>query len=626
MLTIILTRNKLLAGVHGEKNELLSFGTRKYLDYAGKPMLQALEAGLDKVANAYAQFKRIDGKSVEERIPTAVAFAVGNQKRDGSLYDVDEVSDFFKKKQNIKFELFHVEHLPISYIRGVNGSTALAKESVIVLEALDDHLNLCYCNIPTSAKLNGKPQGKDALRYISYKEIGHTAAVSGVYNEVLKEFTQAGLALDAKTKDQLQTQVTSSLGKGFSDQTFKINRAAGKVSIKAEFGMTARRQEEVSASNVTSLKEILSKEQIDSLGIKKVVLLGDYLDNRVFRDYLNKDLKLGAKLLAPNRTGWDGDYLSIVKGLGHSAVEAKNRSEESARIRKEEEDRHKALAREQRLKAERDKLLEDIRRQCIDATKKNEYEAKYVTIGAKLNMPKEVIAWNIQEALSSASLQKTPSYPNFGGNSLAVSSNLPATSRSMNGSKLKSLEEIFDIKGVLVDPEFATKKAGLKGSAANKVVRLLDANSMGNPDKVARFERLYQKELIYYQELSEIKDALEGKYYYRDFIPRNTLKDHVKKSGIDKKESFSKLSSKDIKFILRVFDEVKGLSVPHANLSDSNILVIQEGLLKRNTEIKFVGFSSEDCSSSEMLEKLHKAFSGLVKPKVYAEFRKNLNI
>lgn len=626
MLTIILTRNKLLAGVHGEKNELLSFGTRKYLDYAGKPMLEALESGLDKVANAYAQFKRTDGKSVEERIPTAVAFAVGNQKKDGSLYDINEVVDFFKKKENIKFELFHAEHLPISFIRGVNGSTALAKESCIVLEALDDHLNLCYCNISDATKLNGKAQGKNDLRYIAYKEIGQSAAISGIYNEVLKQFTQAGLALDAKAKDQLQTQVSSNFEKGFSDQVFKINRAAGKVTIKAELGMTARHQEEVSASNVTSLNDRLSKEQMDTLGIKKVVLLGDYLDNRIFRDYLNKDLKLGAKLLAPDRTGWDGDYLSIVKGLGHSAMEAKKIHEERARIRKEEEERRKALEREQRLKAERDKLLEAIRRQCTDATKKNEYEEKYVGMGAKLNMPKEVIAWNIQEALSSASLQQVPSYPGFGGNSLTVSSNLPATTQSLNGSKLKSLEEIFDIKGVLVDPEFATKKAALKGSAANKVVRLLDASSMGNPEKVARFERLYQKELIYYQELSEIKDALEGKYYYRDFIPRNTLKDYIKKTGMDKKESFSKLSSKDIKFILRVFDDVKGLSVPHANLSETNILVLQEGLLKRNTEIKFVGFTSEDCSSTEMLENLHKAFSSLMKAKVYAEFRKNLNI
>ncbi len=625
MLSIILTRSKLLAGVHGEKNELLSFGTRKYLDYAGKPMLQALEAGLDKVANAYAQFQRNNGKSVEELIPTAVAFAVGNQKKDGSLYETRDVVDFFKKKLTAKFELFHVEHLPISYIRGVNGSTALAEESCIVLEALDEHLNVCYCNIPTGAKLNGKSEGAGALRYISFKEIGQFAAASEIYNEVMKQFTQAGLALDAKTKEQLQSQVNSSLEKGFSDQTFRVNRSAGKVTIKAELGMTARRQEEVSASNVASLKEKLSKEEIESLGVKKVVLLGDYLDNRVFRDYLNKDLQLGSKLLAPGRNGWDGDYLSIIKGLGHSAVESKKQREEMERIRLEEEERRKALEREQRLKAERDKLLEAIRRQCTNSSKKDEYEEKYVALGAKLNMPKEVIVWNIQEALSSASLQ-TPAYSEYSSTNMVVRSNLPATSNSVNGSKLKSLEEIFDIKGVLVDPEFATKKASLKGSAANKVIRLLDANAMANPEKVARFERLYQKELIYYQELSEIKDALEGKYYYRDFIPRNTLKEFIKKTGMDKRESFAKLSSKDLKFILRVFDEVKGLPVPHTNLADFNILVVQEGLLKRSTEIKFVGFTSEDCSVSEMTQKLHEVFKGLLKPRVYEEFRKNLNI
>ena len=282
MLCIILTRSKLIAGVHGEKNELLSFGNRKYLDYSGKPMLVALEAGMDKIANAYAQFQRNNGKSVEDRIPTAVAFAVGNQRKDGSLYDRNEVVQFFKKKQVVKFELFYAEHLPISFVRGVNGSTALAKESCIVLEALDDYLNLCYCNIPAT-KLNGKTKanGDDSFRYVSYKEIGNSAAVSSVYREVINQFTQAGLNLDAKSKDQLQSQVTTGLQKGFIDQTFRINRSAGKVSIKAELGLTARRQEEVGAANVNSLKERLAKEQIDALGIKKVVLLGDYLDNRV---------------------------------------------------------------------------------------------------------------------------------------------------------------------------------------------------------------------------------------------------------------------------------------------------------------------------------------------------------
>ena len=290
-----------------------------------------------------------------------------------------------------------------------------------------------------------------------------------------------------------------------------------------------------------------------------------------------------------------------------------------------EEERRKALEREQRLKAEREKFLAEIRLKCVDSSKKAEYEANYIEKGGKLNMPREVIIWNIQEALSSASLQQSPSYGGFSGG-LTVASNLPASNNTMNGSRLKSLEEIFDIKGVLVDPEFATKKASLKGSSANKVVRLLDAKSMNDPKKVAQFERLYQKELVYYQELSEIKDALEGKYYSRDFIPRNTLREYVKKNNLDRRDSFSKLASKDIKFMLKLFDEVQSLAVPHANLTDFNILVIQEGLLKRNTEIKFVGFTSDDCSVSEMNEKLHSVLGSLLKPKVYAEFRKNLNI
>ena len=624
MLCIILTRSKLFAGVYNGTTELLPLSSREYIDYGGKTMLQALDTSLDKIGKAYEQYAKKASLNVTTgKIPTSVAFAVGNLRKDGSLYDRNEIQDFFKKSKNAaKFDLLYAEHLPLSYLRGMNGNPRLAKESCVVLEAMDDCLNLCYCNIP-NGKLNGKAKGTDDFRYISYKEIGQNAAAQGLLDEVISQFTNAGLKIDAKGKASLMSQLATSLEKPVSDNVYSLARSTGRVSIKAELNLSARRHEEVAVVNHQSLKDRLSKDQVEALGINKVVLLGDYLDNRVLKDYLVKELKLGAKVLNPLKEKGNAELLAITKGVGLTANEIAKARAEEARIRAEEEARRKALERERRLKEEREKLLTDIRRSCLDPSKKNEYEERFVAVGAKLNMPREVIVWNIQEALSSASLQVTVApVPTFS----SASRNTQLVVSEQNGVKAPRLIEIFDIKGVLIDPEFATKKATLRGKPGNRVVRLIDQASLGNAQKQANFEKLYNKELVYYQELSEIKDAAEGKYYYRDFIPRFTLKEYVKKVGLDKKASFEKLSSKDIKFVMSVFDEVRSLPVPHANLNEFNILVLQEGLLKRSTEIKFVGFTSEDCSVSKMEERIHAVFSTLMKPKVYAEFRKNLNL
>lgn len=625
MLCIILTRSKLFAGVYTDTTELLPLSSREYIDYGGKTMLQVLDTNLDKIGKAYEQYAKKANLNVPKRkIPTSVAFAVGNLRKDGSLYDSNEIHDFFSKSKNAaNFDLLYAEHLPLSYLRGMNGNPKLAKESCVVLEAMDDCLNLCYCNIP-NGKLNGKAQGTDAFRYISYKEIGQSAAMQGLLDEVVSQFTNAGLKVDAKSKASLMSQLSSNLSKPASDSTYSLNRSTGRVSIKAELNLSARRHEEVSVTNLPSLKDRLSKEQVDSLGINKVVLLGEYLDNRVLKDYLTKDLRLGAKVLNPLKDKSQGELLAITKGVGLTAKEIAKLRAEEARRRAEEEARRKAVERERRLKEEREKLLTDIRHTCVDASKKNDYEERFAAIGAKLNMPREVIVWNIQEALSSASLQVavTPASTSFASSSRSTQ----VAVSNPNGNKIPSLQELFDIKGVLIDPEFATKKATLRGKPGNKVVRMIDRASIGNRQKMANFEKLYNKELVYYQELSEIKDVAEGKYYYRDFIPRFTLKEYVKKVGLDKKASFEKLSSKDIKFVMSIFDEVRSLPVPHANLNEFNILVLQEGLLKRTTEIKFVGFTSEDCSVSKMEERIHTVFSTLMKPKVYAEFRKNLNL
>ena len=193
---------------------------------------------------------------------------------------------------------------------------------------------------------------------------------------------------------------------------------------------------------------------------------------------------------------------------------------------------------------------------------------------------------------------------------------------------LPSLNDLFSVKGALADPEFTTKKVALREDQELKVIRILASKDMEDQEKVAKFEKLYKKELSYYTEMSEITPARKGKFYYRNYIERSTLKDYVSKIGLDKKLEVESLTSNDLKFILQVFKEVRELEVAHANLTEDTILVIakRKWNLQKNVEIKFVGFTSEDCTNDEMIEQTHTVFSKLLGKEFYKDFRQKFDL
>ncbi|MFK7922590.1 MAG: hypothetical protein AB8H47_11575, partial [Bacteroidia bacterium] len=191
-----------------------------------------------------------------------------------------------------------------------------------------------------------------------------------------------------------------------------------------------------------------------------------------------------------------------------------------------------------------------------------------------------------------------------------------------------SLSDIFTIKGNLPDPEFATKRVMMKGDPEPKVVRVLGIKDLNNKARRADFQVLYQKELGYYQSVSQLAEAKEGMYYYREFIERQTLKQYVKKLGLTDKSTVEDLSSQDLKFILQIFKEVEDLPVAHANLSEENILVVSKRKwnLSKNLSIHFVGFTSEDITKAAMIKQTHKMFARTLGNNFYRDFRKKFQL
>ena len=191
-----------------------------------------------------------------------------------------------------------------------------------------------------------------------------------------------------------------------------------------------------------------------------------------------------------------------------------------------------------------------------------------------------------------------------------------------------SLNDIFVIKGSLPDVEFSSKRVTFQSDQEMKVVRLLSVKDQKDEEQVKKFKHLYKKELSYFEDMSELSESKEGLYYYRPFLERNTLKDHVVKLGLDKKKNLDDLSSSDLKFILQIFKEVRELKVSHANLTEENILILakRKWNLQKNMEIKFIGFTSEEVENQEMIEQTHTIFSKLMGEELYKEFREKFQL
>lgn len=707
MLCIIFTKQKLLAGAKLKETELLHIKGQKHIDLLAQPMAKVLERNMMSIVDSYEQYRKASGHASPAMIPTSVAFPVDAENNDSDK-DREAVLEFLKPGQDNKLQLVHADNLPLSFVYGLDSYSDILSQPCVVLEALDEYLNLCYFNIEAKNGqiqnkdngLNGKLTTNSQFNFVPLKTFGMASGRQNLMKELEKDFTDAGLLLDDADKVELRRQLLGTA----KDRHINIEKKHGVVNIQAKVHLDKRRYEEAVSVNKISLASRLNQTKLDHLGVSKVILLGEYLDNTVLHEYFEQELKIGNKLVARDITSDPDAFKTIIDGLARKTQEILELRAEEERMRKEEEDRKRREVEDRRRREEeerkrreaermaqisRDKLMYEIRVNCTDPSKQSEYEETYVPQGIQVGIPREVLIWNIQQAIQSAALdlpieapkieepeavmQPTPATvtpgPSINPVSKATPTELSATENheppvappespntppaqeqeapSVESEKVeevkpedliksnglghapdRSLEELFEIDGVLLDPEFITKKVTHIVTHDVKVIKILPAADIDNPDRKEAFEHLYQKELAYYQELSEIHQAKEGLYYFRNFIERNTLKDYVRKNGMDKKDGFDKLTSNDLKTILEVWREIKGLPVSHANLTEYNILVItkRKWNLQKETEIKMVGFTSEDCTPKDMEEQVHKIWSKLIGPDVYLDFRKKFKI
>lgn len=632
-------------------------------------MVDSLKAHLPEIKQAYASYARKNGMQPELSIPVALAFPDDIQSEKNQKREVENVVKLIGAEKK-SFQLLHKDWLGSSFLHSITRDPKIRQQPCIVLNALDKHLELFYLN--TNGKFNGST-------YVALKDIGIEMGQRNLLKELTSEFRKAGIQLDTKDLETLEKLSQNPP----SNYIFELKKSSGPVRIKAEMVLTPRRYEEIVSVNRTNLASRLSQAKLDAQGINKVVLMGKFLDNSVLKDYLNKELQIGSKLLALDTKASEADYKAIVAGLAARTQEAvaaeRKRIEEEARKRKEEEERkrkeeeerrrreeeekrrkakleaerkrkeeeerkrkeeerrrkeeeerrrkaeeeRRRIEQEKRAKEQRDAFIRTVQANCTDPSKQNEYIERYAKEGTKFNIPKEVISWTIQETLNNLKLHG----PQVIQPIVPVAASHPASVPPVD-QNLMRLYDLFDVEAVLIDSEFSTKKVTQIDSGAKKIIRIIDHASMANPQQLENFKKLYKKELKYYKALSEIHTVQEGMYYSRDFVESTSLKDYIRKIGLDKKTRVEQLKSADLKLLLQVFREINTLEVSHASLDEDNIQILsnRKWTLQRDIEIKFSGFTSQDATQEQMEKQLHQLFGKLLEEKVYADFREKFNI
>lgn len=227
----------------------------------------------------------------------------------------------------------------------------------------------------------------------------------------------------------------------------------------------------------------------------------------------------------------------------------------------------------------------------------------------KFEMLKEKLALQRKQKASQKAPEEVPNVPR-------------KNARSIN------LKEAFEFIKNFPEEEFITQLVLDKNLRAKKVLRFVSNADFAQSYIEYKFLRLYDKESRYYPGISGLYESEEGKFYMRNYYKGSTLAEYANKAGLAKKHSLKKLSSSDLEFVVKVINEVNDSPVSHANLHANNIIVQEKGFWRFNTveQIRLVGFTSDDCSQEDMLNRVHEIFHALLAPGVYSEFRNTLKL
>jgi hypothetical protein len=692
MLHLLITRTKIVAGFESDQQtELLSFDGEPFLSYPGQSPIKAIDQYFPALVSAY---RAVSEAGNHQPIPLAMALPVDISSSDRAqvrqtflqtkspafaLLHEDNLAVAFlmglvaegrmEAKSAVLLEAIE-HHTNVCFFQPAPTKPPeqwLADEHAFVGESFEHHL---------------------------LKDFGPVAGNEKVLSELLRSFTEAGLKVDFKGQTDLALQLEraeSPFRFQINQETERVTLAGEVRLTDAEYEqlMTSNRERLLPHLREGNLKQNqvagvalvgsflyqdsilrylrhdlkLGERLIDDVPQDDEAMFGVMIAGLAERSARVKELmrlrkaeeerrakieaeiktkegreqlmaRLASTCVDPNqKEAYEAEFVPLAIGLGIPEVVIKwNISEALSRVSLEEEALKAGLKEERSPKSLEPKKQESPSSPPVAngqassrATANGKQKERTPKAEPKPRPePVGVAAGNKPKPVSAAKPQPKD----------APSSSADTEDKNSDQSRKKpALNAIFLLNGTISGEEFPTRRATFKGDSVVKLVRLLPLEKQDDKQVRKHFEALYTKEKTYYGplgEISELSEAKEGIYYFRDYIERNTLKEYITRMGLDKKQKVEDLSSEDLKFILQVFKSVQELPVTHARLNENNILVLNKrrGLLRRGgqAEIRFTGFTSEESTQEQMINATHQAFSRLMGQKFYTEFRKQFQL
>ncbi len=259
---------------------------------------------------------------------------------------------------------------------------------------------------------------KGGNTYTSIPDLNVETGRKKLTDHLVAGFAKAGFMLGSDEERTLANQVATKNGAG----EFKVTKKTDEVEIQATMKVSQADYENLITDKKTLLNQHLHPKILQSSpNLKEVILLGNYFNNKSFQNYLTTDLQLGNKMSTAGITSVS-NLVEKASATSFSGIGEFLKAEEKERQRVE------ALKARKQAKQARESLIAEIKANCTQPEKMEEYKELYGRKADSLGIPREVVMWNIEEVLDEIQLERE----------LGVSNEIPM----VNASKITISEPL----------------------------------------------------------------------------------------------------------------------------------------------------------------------------------------
>ncbi len=592
--------------------------------------------------------------------PISTALILPNSDKDLS-FKINSFKKEFSNDIRIVFE----DRMGISYLKGSGKS--LKDSSYILLYNFGEGSELYTMN----------SNGTSSVAEL--KELNLNNGHKKLHDHMIAEFSKEGLVVGKDEEDQLMKEILNN-GKGGK---YEVHKKSDNISIQATINISKNEYEDLISDKRTILNQHLHPKILQSnKNLKEVILIGSLFDNNVLQNYLKKDLQIGNKLSTDGLSDID-KVVDKISSVGFGGIEKFLEAE-----RQENERISQLKARREAMHA-RESLLLDIRQTCTDPAKEEEYKRTFIKKADNLNIPREVVLWNITEIMDTIRLEKElekksdlPVISSLDLESNTIQSaqksstkievindepkapkvntsiSVPPKPKAPPAKKIepvkvktdkniekpgaaavaektktatlsisKQVEKIFKPTKKIADIGFHAQYGNLLNESGDKIFRYISKDELKDKNKASQFEKIFNKESLYYEKTSPIHNASFGKYYYRDVLEGETINVFLKKNASRFKSDIEKWSNNDLKLILKIWKEIENIDYSF-RLKPENIVVISKltWSLKREQEAKLTLFNAKESSKTEMEKDMHDILTRLLGKRTYQNLRKKFSV